>query len=44
MNIVDLPFEVLMLIFEFVDGNDKIMLNRTCRAFKEIMKEKRLAR
>ncbi|GFG40517.1 hypothetical protein Cfor_07581 [Coptotermes formosanus] len=45
MNVVNLPEEVLVLIFEYLSGGDKLNLDRTCKTFHRILyNNKRLTR
>ncbi|PSN53318.1 hypothetical protein C0J52_04690 [Blattella germanica] len=44
MEISNLPDEMLILIFDYLKGVDRIRLSETCRRFSEILKEKRLSR
>jgi hypothetical protein len=37
MNVVTLPEEVLVLIFEYLGGGDKLNLQRTCKTFDSIL-------
>lgn len=44
MSVLNLPTEVLVHIFEYVKGGDKLNLSVTCRRFNEILEVKTLTR
>lgn len=44
MSLLHLPCELLIHIFEYVSGGDKVNLNITCRRFNEILKDKKMTR
>jgi hypothetical protein len=44
MNLLHLPYELLIIIFEYVSGEDKVNLSATCRKLNEILKDKKLIR
>jgi hypothetical protein len=44
MNILNLPHDVLLCIFKYLSGIDKLNLNVTCQRFSEVLEERTLTR